>query len=122
LVLGGAAIGAAVAASTDALPGVVPGCLLHALTGWDCPACGLTRGLHQLLRGHPLVALDHNVLLAAVVPLVAWAWLAWAGAPVPRLRPLSGGRTLVVVLALLAAFALVRNLPLPGARWLASGA
>jgi Protein of unknown function (DUF2752) len=121
LVLAAAAVGAAVVGATNAVP-AVPACGFRAVTGWDCPGCGLTRGLHELVHAHPLTALDHNVLLAVVVPLAVWAWLAWAGAPLPRPRRLTGGRATAVVLALLVAFAVVRNLPLPGARWLGSGA
>ena len=119
--LAGAAAGCAVVGSVDPSHAAFPGCPFRALTGFDCPGCGATRGVHQLLRGHPLTALDHNVALAVVVPLALWGWLAWAGAPLPRPRPLRG-RTTAVVLGLAVAFALVRNLPLPGARWLASGA
>jgi hypothetical protein len=75
--------------------------------------------MRQLLRGHPLAALDHNVLLVVLVPLVAWSWLVWVGAPVPRLPRLSTRASWLVV-GLLGLFAVVRNLPLPGCRWLAS--
>jgi hypothetical protein len=120
LTLGGVAAGVGLLSATKALPALVPSCPLHALTGLDCPGCGLTRGLQQLVRGHPGAALDHNLVLALVVPLLAWAWLAWAGAPVRAPRRLSA-RATAVVLGALALFAVVRNLPLPGARWLASG-
>ena len=121
LVLAGAVVGCAAVGSVDPARSPVPGCPFRALTGLDCPGCGATRGVHQLLRGHPLAALDHNVALAVVVPLAVWSWLAWAGAPLPRLGPLRA-RATGVVLALAVAFAVVRNLPLPGVRWLASGA
>ncbi|MEA3215945.1 MAG: hypothetical protein QOJ19_2101, partial [Acidimicrobiia bacterium] len=97
--------------------GVMPPCPFKTATGLDCPGCGLTRGLRQLSHGHPLSALDHNVLLAAIVPLTAWAWLAWAGAPIPRVPRLSGRDSWILVLGL-AAFAVVRNFPLPLCRWL----
>ena len=29
----------------------LPRCPFHALTGWDCPACGGQRALHSLLHG-----------------------------------------------------------------------
>jgi hypothetical protein len=114
-------VGAGALAAIDPSAAPLPGCPFHALTGLDCPGCGLTRGLHQLLRGHPLAALDHNVLLAVLVPVAIWAGLARTGASLPRPRPLHG-RATMVVLGLLALFAILRNLPLPGAGWLAAGA
>ncbi len=43
--------------------GFFPACPLHALTGLNCPGCGLTRGFHALFRGDILGALHFNALL-----------------------------------------------------------
>lgn len=43
--------------------GFFPACPLHALTGFNCPGCGLTRGFHALLNGDILGALHFNALL-----------------------------------------------------------
>lgn len=43
--------------------GFFPQCPLHALTGLNCPGCGLTRGFHALFGGNVLGALHFNVLL-----------------------------------------------------------
>ena len=40
-----------------------PLCPLHALTGYSCPGCGLTRGFHALFHGDLLSALMFNVML-----------------------------------------------------------
>jgi len=58
-------------------PGHYPLCPLRAVLGWDCPGCGGLRGMHALLTGDPLLALDHNVLLALVVPLAIVTWTRW---------------------------------------------
>lgn len=48
-----------------------PGCPLLNITGFACPGCGLTRGFHELFRGHFLAALDFN----ALVPIYAFIFL-----------------------------------------------
>ncbi len=40
-----------------------PICPFHALTGYSCPGCGLTRGFHSLFHGDILSALTYNVML-----------------------------------------------------------
>jgi len=43
--------------------GFFPVCPLHAMTGLNCPGCGLTRGFHALLNADVLAALGFNALL-----------------------------------------------------------
>lgn len=43
--------------------GFFPACPLLKLTGIACPGCGSTRGMHALLHGDIVTALDYNVLL-----------------------------------------------------------
>ena len=50
-----------------ATAGFFPLCPLLKLTGIACPGCGMTRGLHALLHGDILTALDYNLLLPAVL-------------------------------------------------------
>jgi hypothetical protein len=48
-----------------------PTCPFRMLTGLQCPGCGSTRALHQLLHGHPLAAFELNPLLVIAVPFFA---------------------------------------------------
>lgn len=43
--------------------GFFPVCPLHAITGLNCPGCGLTRGFHALFHGDIFTALQFNLLL-----------------------------------------------------------
>lgn len=46
----------------------MPRCLFHLFTGWDCPACGTQRALHQLLHGHLREAFGYNPFLLVSLP------------------------------------------------------
>jgi hypothetical protein len=90
-----------------------PPCPLFALTGLDCPACGGTRAVHALLHGDVGQAFDHNVLALVLLPLAAYALVAWAVGkaghhlPMFRWRPwMTWGLGVVVI-----GFLVVRNLP-----------
>ncbi len=98
-------------------PGHYPLCPTNALLGVDCPGCGMLRGTHALLTGDVPRALDHNLLLVALVPLalvllVRWARQAWRGVVPPvsarafRFRT----RVIVVSLVLILVFGVLRNL------------
>ena len=117
---GAALAGCMVVGLTGAHNPLLPVCPFTEVTGLDCPGCGLTRGVRQLVTGHPLAALDHNVLLVALVPFVTWAWLAWAGLVTRHPPPRVGGRRAWALGAFLVAFAVLRNLPFPVCRWLGS--
>ena len=47
--------------------GFFPVCPLLSLTGLACPGCGMTRGLHALVHGELLTALDYNLLLPGIL-------------------------------------------------------
>lgn len=92
-----------------------PGCAFHQLTGLWCPGCGLTRGTHSLLRGHPLAALGENLFTPFVLVAIVLAWVAWAsrafGRPIrnPLLAmPRWWGP---VLLGSVLVFGVVRNVP-----------
>lgn len=39
-----------------------PACPIHAVTGLDCPGCGMTRATFELAQGHVGAALSYNAL------------------------------------------------------------
>ncbi|HTU23992.1 MAG TPA: DUF2752 domain-containing protein [Pirellulales bacterium] len=87
---------------------VYPRCLLHELTGLNCPGCGSTRAVHALLHGDLAGALGYNALFTLVLPL-AGGWVTWHWLHAGRTRwPAASGRWLLVVLL---AFGLARNIP-----------
>lgn len=101
-----------------------PICPFKAMTGLDCPGCGGTRAVHQLLNGHLMAALDLNVLAVLVLPLLAWAAFigltrGFGGPSWPMLRV--SRNWLVGALVVVIAFGVVRNLPVPPFSWLGTG-
>jgi hypothetical protein len=93
---------------------VVPPCAFHALTGWWCPGCGMTRATHHLLHGDIVGALRYNALLPFVLTLIALAWFDWYARTVGTRRVLAGrvpawAPSVAIVVAV--AFAVVRNMP-----------
>ena len=98
-------------------PGHYPLCPTRALLGIDCPGCGLLRGTHDLMHGNIVGALDHNVLLVAIVPLAAWLWIRWflrasrgASPPVTYAQFRLRNSLLIGSMVALLAFGVVRNL------------
>jgi hypothetical protein len=104
--------------------GAYPVCPSQALFGIDCPACGGLRGTHALLNGDIGGALDHNLLLPLLLTLPAVAVALWLlpllGRAVPRVR--LPRWSLVAAGAAAAGFTVLRNLPVAGLEFLASGA
>ncbi|UYM05324.1 DUF2752 domain-containing protein [Solicola gregarius] len=87
-------------------------CPFHALTGWWCPLCGGLRATHDLFALRIGDALSANVfavvlVLAGVGYFGYWASIRWRGRPARTLH--IGARGLVTVLAVAAAFTVVRN-------------
>lgn len=97
-------------------------CPFRALTGLDCPGCGMTRALGRLARGRVGPALDYNLALVVVVPVVAYLYLRWlASAFGRRWSPIRLGRTgNALALVVVVAFTVVRNLPIGIGRYLNS--
>jgi hypothetical protein len=104
--------------------GPYPPCPSRTLFGLDCPGCGGLRGTHDLLHGHVLSALDHNLLLPVTLVVLAVGLGMWllplVGRPARPLRPPRWAVTAAVVVV--AAFTVLRNLPVPGLEWLGSSA
>ncbi len=93
----------------------LPGCLFHRVSGLHCPGCGMTRAAHAALHGEWVAAFRYNVLGVFLLPL------ALLGAGLELAAWSRGGRPLVkrtvwpglarVLLALVLAFWVLRNLP-----------
>ena len=111
----GLALATAYVAAVDPEQGaLLPRCPFHALTGWWCPGCGMTRATHHLVHGDVAGAVRFNALLPAVIALITLAWLDWYARSAGR-RALVRGRlpswAPTVGIAVAVAFAVVRNLP-----------
>lgn len=52
---------------------IYPPCPVHFLTGFYCPGCGTARGVHALLHGRFLQALDFNPLMVISIPFLGYA-------------------------------------------------
>ena len=93
---------------------LVPPCPFHALTGWWCPGCGMTRATHHVLHGDIVGALRFNLLLPFVLALIVVAWFDWYARTIGH-RPVLAGRVpawaATAGIAVAVAFAVVRNLP-----------
>jgi len=93
---------------------VMPACPFRLVTGWWCPACGMTRSVHHLTHGEIVASFSDNLFTIAVVMAIALSW--WSGAATsrdPNYRPtLRVPRIVPVVIALAAvAYTVIRNLP-----------
>lgn len=97
---------------------VFPKCWFYHLTGFACPGCGLTRGLHALLHGDFFKAIDYNAMLPLYLLAFFYFYLSlllviimgrWFNA-------FSAKKLYYLTLAFLVvnlAFGLLRNLPFP---------
>lgn len=91
-------------------------CAFHAVTGWDCPGCGMTRSAHHLLHGDAAAALRANPLSFLALPLASWLFAAYIGRELfgyrfpDRVRRLPAP-LLVALCVAVAAFCVWRNLP-----------
>ncbi len=92
----------------------LPRCPFNWATGYYCPGCGTTRGLHRLLHGDITGALRANILMIVTVPYVVYSFIRYLSQnilakqlPAIILKP--------VIVQLLAAFVIVfwvvRNIP-----------
>jgi hypothetical protein len=71
--------------------GFFPVCPFRALTGFTCPGCGSTRGLHRLLHGDVVTAFELNPLMVVALPFLLYALLRYTTSAVTG-RPLQRNR------------------------------
>ncbi|WP_298460020.1 DUF2752 domain-containing protein [uncultured Cellulomonas sp.] len=117
----GLAAGLAVAylAVTDPYrPGGHLGCPVLALTGLYCAGCGGQRAVHDLAHGDLAGAWGMNPLVVLGAPLAVAAWALWlrrrwlgAGRPAARAPDSAAAPTAWVLLAVVVAFTVLRNVP-----------
>jgi len=68
-----------------------PVCPFFAITGFACPGCGTTRGLHHLLHGDLITAFRFNPLMMVMLPFLLYALLRYTNA-VMRGQPIRGNQ------------------------------
>jgi Protein of unknown function (DUF2752) len=94
--------------------GFFPVCPFHALTGLNCPGCGLTRGFHALFHGDVSTALHFNALLPFYLLLFLYLLVSFSLILI-RGRGLEfrvfSPHVLYSFLVLTLIFSVVRNLP-----------
>lgn len=109
-----AILGSTIAAVAVVRPGhsvLLPPCPLHAFTGYFCPGCGATRALYLLVHGHLAAAFGENALAVLLLPIVLYELLAILTRRFPALSPRLRPTTIWALLAVVLAFAILRNLP-----------
>jgi hypothetical protein len=62
--------------------GFFPGCPFRMLTGFTCPGCGSTRGLHHLVHGDIIGAFEFNPLMVVSLPFLFYALVRYTSAAV----------------------------------------
>lgn len=87
-----------------------PRCMFHVLSGLDCPGCGITRALHELLHGRVEEAFRFNPMLFVLVFVALFAMPSLLRGETPKfvMTRWFGWSSLVVV----SAFWIVRNTPM----------
>lgn len=112
--------------SEDLADGVswLPQCLLNELTGLHCPGCGNTRATKALLNGDVVDAWNQNAAFVMALPFLIWGavrlWIGWVFPG--KLKPLPfiwRYHHSVILIILVVAFGILRNVPVKPFSWLA---
>jgi len=99
-------------------------CVINEITGLECPGCGGTRAIYELLHFRFLKALSNNIFtILFIVPVTGYAlareYLNYLFErevlPVPR----SKNWMIVLLIILFAIFTILRNIPISPFNWLA---
>jgi hypothetical protein len=95
--------------------GLFPVCPFRAMTGFTCPGCGSTRGLHRLLHGDVVAAFEFNPLLILSLPFLFYALVRYTNAAM-RDRPLKGNQLnakyIWLLFVVILSFWVFRNTPI----------
>ncbi len=71
--------------------GFFPACPFRLLTGFACPGCGSTRGMHALIHGDVLTAFRFNPFLVVALPFLIYVLLRHTNS-VLRNQPINRNR------------------------------
>ncbi len=94
--------------------GFFPVCPFRAITGFTCPGCGSTRGLHRLLHGDVVAAFELNPLMVLSLPFLLYALLRYTNAAVrgqPLERTRLNAKYIWMLLVVILSFWVFRNTP-----------
>src|SRR5690606_9562920 len=99
----------------------LPVCPMLSLTGFACPGCGMTRGMHALLHGDIVTALNYNALIPFFVIFAGYLFISMVlvvtrGRGIPKWTYTP--QTLFTVLGIMLVFGFLRNLPFYPFNWL----
>jgi hypothetical protein len=95
--------------------GFFPPCVFRQLTGLQCPGCGSTRALHQLLHGHFVTAFTLNPLFVIAIPLLLYALLRHTALSFSGITPRPNSlpaRYIYLIFLVIVSFWIFRNTPL----------
>ena len=91
-----------------------PTCLFHRVTGWDCPTCGATRAIYQLLHGNFNAAFHFNAFVVLSLPVFAALGFEFFRRKLMHRSPMVIRPWWIWIYgAALVAFGIWRNLPCP---------
>jgi hypothetical protein len=86
---------------------IFPVCPFRLLTGWNCPACGGLRMIHDVLHGDLAAAITDNVFLLVGIPALA-GWILLRRRREKPLLPIPVAATFIIATLV---WTVVRNLP-----------
>jgi Protein of unknown function (DUF2752) len=93
-----------------------PKCPFYELTGYKCPGCGSQRAIHHLLNAEFGQAFKENMLLVISIPYlitgIAFDLISNPGERILKWRKaLFGKKAIYIILTVIIAFWILRNLP-----------
>lgn len=92
--------------------GFFPSCPFRMMTGFTCPGCGSTRGLHRLVHADVIGAFQFNPLLVLSLPFLLYALARYTFAAVtgrPFQRHYLAPKYIWMLIALILSFWFFRN-------------
>ena len=98
-----------------------PTCVLHKLTGLNCPGCGGLRAMHHLAHGNIVTAFHCHPLFVTLLPLLLLLgirWLIHGRSAFDRRSVLFRPAMLWALLTVTLLFTILRNLPWPAFAWM----